>query len=654
MSPTCRVLPKLGHSTGRSHALLLLSAIIVMLACGHDGKTPQPTPVSPAPPPGRAELPFDGGDVPEQVVEGDNAIISVWGTVPDPTWVLERLEVKVVLLPQADQPGRIEITAIGHERGPGEVPPGGIGPDGSGGVVVPPMSPMPPPDSPPPDPGVPTTPEVGADSSGTSTAFVGVVTLPQLQPGQYVVVLHGPGDDQEFPLRVIAGDSLIRFTFSGDASGPMERLIIRHDGSAVAFRAMEGPRARLMISPESLNVIIGWFREAGFAQLQDEYVSGEHRSIYEVALDNEGTIKRVVAEPDLMPQPLTVLVRRLHGILEQVLGSVPELPAVYGEVSVDPIEGDPGSARTLRLRLVNNGTNPVTLTFPTTQTYDFQILGMGHMGPAGEPTDPWYPGGGMGSGGTGGGCPGPDSIRTPVDPMPADDPEPMPPDSIPGMPPNLIWIWSADRAFEPVVTTITLAPGESRTFEETWSGQNNQGEPVGPGAYMTLAPVPADVPVPVMPGRFIINGQEPPPLRLAATLNCEPLEGPPGTPRTLTLAVTNLGEQRVDVQYPSTQRYDFAVFDPRSMGPVEPDGTPGDSTGTAPGPIWIWSANIDFNQVVGTETWAPGETKTYTEIWNGSGPAGVAVPPGAYAATAHMTGRPSVPLRPIGFVVTRP
>jgi hypothetical protein len=73
-----------------------------------------------------------------------------------------------------------------------------------------------------------------------------------------------------------------------------------------------------------------------------------------------------------------------------------------------------------------------------------------------------------------------------------------------------------------------------------------------------------------------------------------------------------------------------------------------------PGPIWVWSANRDFLPVAGTETFAPGETKTYTVQWDGNGPTGQAAGPGLYAAIGFMTGRPVVQARMVSLVVMRP
>ncbi|HYJ78882.1 MAG TPA: BsuPI-related putative proteinase inhibitor [Longimicrobiaceae bacterium] len=63
-----------------------------------------------------------------------------------------------------------------------------------------------------------------------------------------------------------------------------------------------------------------------------------------------------------------------------------------------------------------------------------------------------------------------------------------------------------------------------------------------------------------------------------------------------SLAVTNVAAGPVTLEFPTAQRYDFAVRD----GARE---------------LWRWSADRSFAQAAGSETLAPGETRSYTEVW---------------------------------------
>jgi hypothetical protein len=65
----------------------------------------------------------------------------------------------------------------------------------------------------------------------------------------------------------------------------------------------------------------------------------------------------------------------------------------------------------------------------------------------------------------------------------------------------------------------------------------------------------------------------------------------------LLLQVTNTTGAPVPLTFPSGQSYDFVVYD-----------------GTAR-EVWRWSAGQMFTQAVREESLAPGETRTYREVW---------------------------------------
>ncbi|MCX8159704.1 MAG: BsuPI-related putative proteinase inhibitor [Candidatus Saccharicenans sp.] len=47
----------------------------------------------------------------------------------------------------------------------------------------------------------------------------------------------------------------------------------------------------------------------------------------------------------------------------------------------------------------------------------------------------------------------------------------------------LVWNWAHDLSFATVITTVTLQPGEQKTYQVTWNIRSNQGDPVPPGTY---------------------------------------------------------------------------------------------------------------------------------------------------------------------------
>lgn len=49
-----------------------------------------------------------------------------------------------------------------------------------------------------------------------------------------------------------------------------------------------------------------------------------------------------------------------------------------------------------------------------------------------------------------------------------------------------VWRWSYDRFFTQALRSITMEPGESMSFQETWEGRDNAGNTVPPGEYETV------------------------------------------------------------------------------------------------------------------------------------------------------------------------
>ena len=48
---------------------------------------------------------------------------------------------------------------------------------------------------------------------------------------------------------------------------------------------------------------------------------------------------------------------------------------------------------------------------------------------------------------------------------------------------NSFWQWSGDKTFAAVAGQINLGPGRGLSYTEIWEQRNNQGQPVSPGFY---------------------------------------------------------------------------------------------------------------------------------------------------------------------------
>ena len=88
------------------------------------------------------------------------------------------------------------------------------------------------------------------------------------------------------------------------------------------------------------------------------------------------------------------------------------------------------------------------------------------------------------------------------------------------------------------------------------------------------------------------------------------------------LYVTNTSETAVVLNFPSSQRYDFAV----------------ETTGGEV--IWRWSAARSFAQAIGQETLGPGESLQYEAAWAPDRPRS-----GTYVAVGELTSTPLIARR---------
>lgn len=103
-----------------------------------------------------------------------------------------------------------------------------------------------------------------------------------------------------------------------------------------------------------------------------------------------------------------------------------ELRSLSLRLQVEP-QVRAGEEVTMRLKVKNKGSQPISLTFPTGQRYDFLVTTPDHQS---------------------------------------------------------VWVWSHGKSFTQAVNTLTLSPGQEVEFEEEWHQTDNDGKSVRPGTYL--------------------------------------------------------------------------------------------------------------------------------------------------------------------------
>jgi hypothetical protein len=91
-----------------------------------------------------------------------------------------------------------------------------------------------------------------------------------------------------------------------------------------------------------------------------------------------------------------------------------------------------------------------------------------------------------------------------------------------------------------------------------------------------------------------------------------------GEPIAMRVSVTNCADEVRSLQYTTNQRYDLVV-----------------SSATNAREIWRSSSGQIFEPAQGEEEFEPGETKTYTEVWDQKGESGEQAPVDNYNLEAH-------------------
>lgn len=107
---------------------------------------------------------------------------------------------------------------------------------------------------------------------------------------------------------------------------------------------------------------------------------------------------------------------------------------------------------------------------------------------------------------------------------------------------------------------------------------------------------------------------EQPPLEVTVLVSSQ------ATSHTFTLRVCNPGDQTARRGFGDAQRFDFEVYD------------------GGQDPVWRWSEGRMFAQVIGGETWKPGECREdWSATWQGTDGDGDPVAPGNYQVVGVLT-----------------
>lgn len=108
------------------------------------------------------------------------------------------------------------------------------------------------------------------------------------------------------------------------------------------------------------------------------------------------------------------------------------------------------------------------------------------------------------------------------------------------------------------------------------------------------------------------------PLSVSVELSTDAASYERGEAIALALVVTNTGEEDIELEYASAQRFEIEIAGPEGV-------------------VWQWSDGRVFTQATETVVLEPGDALEYEATWAQHDRAGELVEPGAYTATAVIT-----------------
>jgi hypothetical protein len=222
---------------------------------------------------------------------------------------------------------------------------------------------------------------------------------------------------------------VIDYQITGGIAGIQRRLTV-YDNQLVRLKDGHGVQQRSFrdrLDKARYESLIGTFVSANFFGLKDRYldpqvVDGFHHLI---TFSHGNRSKTVEAVDGALPQQLQDIITALNSAMDSLVRDGIRLTLTLSDSTIAG-----GDSVTFTLTVTAPSHTQRSLVFRSGQIYDFFVVS---------------------------------------DPPPSEDP--LPEDRI-------VWRWSADKAFTQVIWKMTLAPGESRTYSESWTARDAEGNPL--------------------------------------------------------------------------------------------------------------------------------------------------------------------------------
>lgn len=233
------------------------------------------------------------------------------------------------------------------------------------------------------------------------------------------------GDEHRSQNGVADSDTLLFVEITGGVGGVFQQLFIQNNGFAVfTDHSIAGEEWTRQFTQGKLKDIHALYEFSQFFMLKDEYVDKQVADafFYSILYKQNGKKKIVTTNYFSAPKNLKLIVDDIWRTISIITDT-----GLLLELTLDQSVIHAGESVNMKLTVTNTDSQELNLHFATGQIFDFSVFGVNGGNRRND---------------------------------------------------ELIWKWSHNKVFTLAAMDILLDAGESRSYEVTWDGTDNDGQPV--------------------------------------------------------------------------------------------------------------------------------------------------------------------------------
>lgn len=229
--------------------------------------------------------------------------------------------------------------------------------------------------------------------------------------------------DLASPLRGSNGDPVITMLVTGGIAGVNQQLVVDSNGFiSFADGLLDSPRYTNYLTAAEYADLQAKFLNNDFFRLRESYTAADVADAfyYDLTFRSHGLSHRVVTDYLSAPSNLREIIDALNAIIDKLTRAGLQLTITSSTTTLRH-----GQTVKLSLAVKNLAAGPLTLHFRSGRIFDFFAAAQSSLAP---------------------------------------------------YQPAKVWSWAHDKAFSLALEQITLAAGETRSYDVEWDGRDNAGQ----------------------------------------------------------------------------------------------------------------------------------------------------------------------------------